>query len=663
MEVSSKPAEMTDATAHLAQDPRVGVMVGNYRLVRRIGEGGMGTVYEAVHRENENRIAVKFLRPDADVDPDSEAIRRKRFHDEASALAEARHPNLVTFFDAGDLPDGQLYIMMELVDGTTLREFVAQQGGRLSVPLASGLIRQTASALAYIHSRGIVHRDLNLRNLMVVKDEAVREGWRIKILDFGIAKFLNHQEQRTLSQSQLGTVRYMSPEQCESAKSVDASTDIYSLGLILFELLTGQPPYQVAEDSAAKWIDAHINRPPRSLKKLWTDAPSQLAKLVAEMLDKHPDFRPKADEIVAHLESGIKLPGRRGFFGPDQTLAFLLASVLIPNAGAVSYELLSRYRKPMDELSAAQLAVLARNAPDGTVLIPPTSLFMGSYPEELAAAQKDCEQRNTRDQCDPTLIQREAQPQLVSAGAFYLDKTEVTNELFLRTLLSMQEAVDLRPVNGKPPRQIRLIEVDGKRTLMFDLWHDQGKGSGLELVDGQLRVRPGFESLPMVQVTHMAAQRICEKRGGTLPSEIQWEAAARGRERRVYPWGAKLPDCAGVVFDRGSGGLCNGFPPQPVAVGTAAQDLTPDGVYDLGGNVMEWVRDSFMNPFPRCGGCKGFFAEVAPIAISPTTGYSIKGGSYVMSREVARGASRSTAVAQQMTPNLGFRCAFPVASK
>ena len=147
-----------------------------------------------VHHENENRIAVKFLRPDADVDADSEAIRRKRFHDEASALAEARHPNLVTFFDAGELPDGQLYMMMELVDGTTLREFVAQQGGRLSVPLASGLIRQTASALAYIHSRGIVHRDLNLRNLMVVKDEAVREGWRIKILDFGIAKFLNHQE-------------------------------------------------------------------------------------------------------------------------------------------------------------------------------------------------------------------------------------------------------------------------------------------------------------------------------------------------------------------------------------------------------------------------------------------------------------------------------------
>lgn len=94
------------------------------------------------------------------------------------------------------ISDGQLYIMMELVDGTTLREFVAQQGGRLSVPLASGLIRQTASALAYIHSRGIVHRDLNLRNLMVVKDEAVREGWRIKILDFGIAKFLNHQEQK-----------------------------------------------------------------------------------------------------------------------------------------------------------------------------------------------------------------------------------------------------------------------------------------------------------------------------------------------------------------------------------------------------------------------------------------------------------------------------------
>ncbi len=661
MDVPSKFIEMTDATMPIS-DPRVGVTVGNYQLVRRLGEGGMGTVYEGVHRKTGNRLAVKLLRPDSDVDSESEQIRRRRFHDEASALAKVRHPNLVTFFDSGDLPDGQLYIMMELVEGQTLREFVAQQGGKLPVDLASELLRQTASTLSHIHREGIVHRDLNLRNIMIVTDSSGK-GWQIKILDFGIAKFLHHHEQKTRSQSQLGTVHYMSPEQCEAAKSVDASTDIYSLGLVLFELLTGESPYQVAEDSAAKWIDAHINRPPRSLKALWPDAPPPLVKLVAEMLEKHPEFRPTAAEIVAYFESGTKIPDRRGLVGPNQTLAFLLASVLIPNGSAVSYELLSRYRKSADELSQAQLAVLAKNAPVGTALIPPTSLFMGSNPEEIAAAQRDCEQRNTRASCDPAIILREAQPQLVSTSAFYLDKTEVTNELFLRTLNSMQEEIDLRPVNGKPPRQLSLREVDGKRTLMLDLFQRNGMGSGLELVENRLQVRPGFESRPVVQVTHMAAQRICQKRGGRLPTEVEWEAAARGRSRRLYPWGVALPDCMGVVLERGRDGLCKELGAQPAAVGSAALDVTPEGISDLGGNVMEWTLNPFMNPFPRCSPCKSLAADALKTEAAPTTAYSIKGGSYNMSRDVARGASRSTAVAQQMTPNLGFRCAFPITSK
>lgn len=662
MDVPSKRTEMTDATIPI-QDPRVGIFVGNYQLVSRIGEGGMGTVYECAHRETGNRLAVKFLRPDSDVDSESEQIRHKRFHDEARALAKVRHPNLVAFFDSGDLPDGQLYIMMEFIDGKTLREFVTQQGGKLPVDLASDLVRQTASALSYIHREGIVHRDLNLRNLMIVNDHSCRSGWRIKILDFGIAKFLHHHEQKTRSLSQLGTVRFMSPEQCEAAKSVDASTDIYSLGLVLFELLTGEPPYQVAEDSAAKWIDAHVNRAPRSLKALWHDAPPQLVKLVAEMLEKHPEFRPTAEEIVAYFESGATIPDRRGPMSSNQTLAFLLASVIIPNGGSVSYELLSRYRKPADELSAAQLAVLAKNAPAGTALIPPTSFFMGSHPEEIASAQIDCEQRNSRENCDPAILEREAQPQLVSTGAFYLDKTEVTNELFLRTLNSMQEDLDLPPKNSKPPRQLSLRESNGARILMLDLFRRNGIGSGLEFIEDRLRVRPGFESRPMVQVTYMAAQRICQKRGGRLPTEVEWEAAARGRSRRLYPWGATLPNCSGVVLERGSNGLCKDQGSYPAVVGTAAQDVTPEGIFDLGGNVMEWTLNPFRSPFSRCSPCKSLAADVLKTEASPTTAYSIRGASYNMSRDVARGASRSMAVAQQMTPNLGFRCAFPITSK
>ena len=648
-------------------DARIGLLVGNYRVVRLIGEGGMGAVYEAVHEDTKNRIAVKFLRELPEDESEGEATSRQRFLNEANLLAKARHPGLVTLFDSGDLNDGEFFITMELLPGKTLRDFVSEHGGKLDAPLASEIIRQTASTLAYVHRLGIVHRDLNPRNLMVTPDSSAPLGIRVKILDFGIAKLLHQQgTQWTKTQAMLGTVRYMSPEQCEAAKSVDASTDIYSLGLILFELLTGQSAYQMSDQTQSKWIDAHINRPPQSLRSLWTDAPAALVKLVAEMLDKHPDFRPKAEEIVAHLETGHKIPERRGLLSSDQTLAFLLGCVLIPTLGGVSFELFKPRFSSTLKYSEAELSVIAQNAPSGTVLIPPTTLVMGSTPSEIEAAQRDCVRVNGLQNCDVELLRREAPTQLVSLRPFYLDTTEVTTTLFLQKLNAIQQRWKVDQEDGEPPRQISLVEPDGRTTPLFDIWHKNGIGSGLELVNGALRVRPGYENRPMTQVTHEAARRICQKRGGDLPTEAQWEAAARGPERRLYPWGNEEPDCQHAVFDRRPNGLCKQQPlGRPADVGTSTQDRTPQGVYDLGGNVFEWVLDPFVSPYPRCSNsnCIDPLVPIAEAAITSSTSYSIRGGNYEMSQEVMRGASRSAAVAQDVPLNLGFRCVFPVTTK
>lgn len=657
---------MPDSSNKNEGDARIGLLVGNYRVVRLIGQGGMGAVYEAVHLETKNRIAVKFLQTPADGSPEAESTSRQRFHNEANLLATARHPGLVTLFDSGDLADGQLYIAMELLPGETLRDFVQSKGGKLDAALATEIIRQTASTLAYVHQLGIVHRDLNPRNLMVIPDASVALGVRVKIVDFGIAKLL-HQSgaQWTQTQATLGTLRYMSPEQCEAAKSVDASTDIYSLGLILFELLTGQSPYQVSDHTASKWLDAHISRPPLTLRSLWPDAPAQLGKLITEMLDKFPDYRPTAEEIVAHLETGHKIPERRGILSSDQTLAFLLACVLIPSLGSVSYELLRKQTSSSsNRFSQPQLAAMASLAPKGTVLIPPMSLMMGSYPQEIEAAQKDCVHRNGIERCNEDRFLRESPTQLVSVSPFYLDQTEVTNARFLQVLDSMQQRVEYVSAQGEPPRKGFLVETDDARTLLFDLWHENGKGSGLELANGKLRVRPGFENHPMTQVTHEAARRICQKRGGDLPTEAQWEAAARGAERRLYPWGSEPPTCTGVTFARSENGECKQYrEARPVPVATSPQDVTPNGVYDMGGNVYEWVQDPFLSPYPRCSPCVDPLATIAKAKITQTTSYSARGGSYQMTREVLRGASRSMAVAQQVARNLGFRCAFAVTAK
>jgi serine/threonine protein kinase len=215
---------------------------GNYRVVRQLGEGGMGVVFEALHEEIGKRAAIKVLHTAYSKDPQISA----RFLTEARAVNLVQHPGLVSIFEFGRTPDGAAFLVMEFLEGETLRERVHRLG-RLAVADARRIARQIAGALAAAHEKNVVHRDLKPENVMLIPEPELPGGERAKVLDFGVAKVAQGSAAgATQAGAFLGTPAYMAPEQCLSAASVDDKADVYALGVMLYETHHGAFPVENA---------------------------------------------------------------------------------------------------------------------------------------------------------------------------------------------------------------------------------------------------------------------------------------------------------------------------------------------------------------------------------------------------------------------------------
>ncbi|MFO0580432.1 MAG: protein kinase [Polyangia bacterium] len=279
------------------QPPAPGTQIGSYRLVRVLGEGGMGTVFEAVHEGISGRAAIKILRPEAAVRHDIAA----RFFSEARAANAVEHPSILRVFDCGYTRDGLAYLTMEFLSGETLAQRLTRLG---CLPLAAAvrLCRQAASALAAVHARGLVHRDLKPENLMIVRDPEAPGGERIKVLDFGIARLaedLRHSLVNTRTGMVMGTPTYMAPEQCHGARLVNELADVYSLGVILYQVLTGRPPF--LGEGVGELLAMHLKDAPVPIGQLAPDVPAELVELVHAMLDKSAAARPAMREVESVL--------------------------------------------------------------------------------------------------------------------------------------------------------------------------------------------------------------------------------------------------------------------------------------------------------------------------------------------------------------------------
>ncbi|HZL20237.1 MAG TPA: protein kinase [Polyangia bacterium] len=278
----------------------IGEQFGNYRAVSLLGEGGMGAVYLAEHPGIGRRVAVKVLHKNYIRD---EGLLT-RFLNEARAANAIRHPNIIEILDSGTIADGTPFLVMELLEGESLGTRLRRVGA-LAIPTAVEFAYQTASALGAAHKKGIVHRDLKPDNLFVIPDPHEPERERIKVLDFGIAKLQQGStgdSVKTRTGTLMGTPIYMSPEQCRGTRAVDHRSDIYSLGIIFFEMLVGQPPF--VSEGFGELVNMHLNVAAPAPSSQRADISPAIDAVVARMLAKNPDDRfPNMAQVQAALKA------------------------------------------------------------------------------------------------------------------------------------------------------------------------------------------------------------------------------------------------------------------------------------------------------------------------------------------------------------------------
>ncbi|HEY8038801.1 MAG TPA: bifunctional serine/threonine-protein kinase/formylglycine-generating enzyme family protein [Polyangiaceae bacterium] len=623
------------------------VVAGRYRIERVLGEGGMGIVWAVVHVDTGARFALKTLKTRVGSRTDV----RRRLLREARAIGAVHHPNLVRVLDVVTTPDGTPALVMELLEGETLADRLRR--GPLSLPETARALLPVALALRAAHALGIVHRDLKPANIFLARsNEPDGPGVEVKVLDFGMAK-LTHAEgpavasdTLTASGALMGTPCYMSPEQVLGERGLDQRTDVWALGVVLHECLSGERPTEAENVGQVlkKILGGHL----AALEKAAPGVPEDVARAAAGMLARDPEAR-HADltpviEVLGRYADAPATAFAQATLHPLRGARRRAAWIVLPAAAVVAAGIVTplALRPGRAHSTAAPAALLA-----GMIWLPGGTFTMGRTREEI-----DAECARLGASCRRDLLDREQPPRSVTLSPFYLDEREVTNEEFAAWLDvdPKRLIIDLDP---DEPHDRRFVK-DARGTFLLDLWPKHLLGEfGPDHT--WFTVRPGYERRPVVDVTWDAAKLYCESRGKRLPTEAEWEFAARGGTARRYPWGDEDPACGEVVFGRDDNGRCKGLPDEPQDVASGARDYTPERIHDLAGNAGEWVFDAFELPYyPPCADCVNPRVDHAGDAGAEwrvTRGGSW--GSTVLMRTTTRGRWQRSVVAG----TLGFRCA------
>jgi serine/threonine-protein kinase len=574
-------------------DLQVGkLLLGQFRVERRLGQGGMGVVYLARQEGTDRFAVVKMLRPER-VDREM----RERFAREGRVLAALHHPNIVTVYNVGALPDGAFFIAMEYVEGRELADVLEEAALPLERTLRIG--EQLARALVAAHHAGVVHRDLKPQNVMLAELPG-EDPDLVKVLDFGIAHLADPGDDVGLTATGvvIGTPQYISPEQAQGGK-VGPPSDVYNLGLILYQCLSGTLP--IRANSRLDYLRAHaMDQPtPLSCHPTADRVPIELAELIMRCLEKDPALRPSAPEaleILAALRLRALDPGRGSapepVAAPRRLMALVVTAMLAATALAAwaAWFLAYAPREPVDRNLTRPAATVVPSAPQAVQDQPPT----GAEPEVSPVASPN-----------PT-----AEPLLILAGQARWRPEGVTEE----------HRVDVAGF-AMDRREVAAAEYAACVAARVCLpSHLAG------------RAESARADAPAVGVTLDMARTYCAWRGGRLPEAAEWIRAARGE--RLDPWPVPeeaLADCCNLSGESGGRGAA-------APVGTSP-DVSLHQVLDLTGNVAEWVRWT-----PALG------AEPA--------GALAMGGAWLLTRDDARIDRVQSFDEQAWFHFVGFRCAF-----
>ncbi len=548
---------------------------GRYKIEEYIAQGGMSAVYKASDPNLRRAVAVKIIHQHLSNDP--QFVRR--FEQEAAAVAKLRHPNILQVYDFNN--DGRTYYMvMEYIPGQTLKDklkILSNSNQHLPFKDIIGIMASICEAVAYAHEQGMIHRDLKPANVMLTP------RGQVVLMDFGVAKMLSGHDE-TVTGAIIGTAKYMSPEQARGERP-DGRSDIYALGVMLYEMVAGQPPFDA--DTTVPILLKHVNEPVPDIRKIQKDVPDELVEIIEKALAKNPDDR---YQTAAHMAVALKLFNRLGqtttpATDSQRTVTSKQKQPTTPSAGgktpALAAAPATRILQPLPAakpnvmkywLAAGALVVLlffvgaagvlayvfsplssgalATGHEPGADL--PSSEGMvriaaGSYTIGLDTPDKD-----------------HAARQAVNLTEFWLDQREITNARYVEFLTATDQPAPPTWSNGSFPE-------------------DQG-------------------DFPVMGVSWDQAKAFCEWDKKRLPTEAEWEVAARGAEDRLYPWG----DNQQAVSLPRSG---------TYKVGTKMTNQSPFGVFDMAGNVWEWVDQPYA-PVPEGrrvlrGGTNDFLKDMA----------------------------------------------------